>query len=151
MKRLERWGWEALSSLVAAGAVVAVLAIVGDSSADAKLRHPDPYSDVGWYEVTDTEAGVAVRWNPMTGDAWAMACPGGAKTSCEWDPIEFRGEPPPKTGGWYDCVSTGQGAVFWHVHTGQSWVLACPGAVRTCDWEPLEVRPPPTTNDEDGL
>jgi len=131
-----------------------ITAVVVHHQAEAKLRHPDPYSAIGWFELTDTESGVAVRWNPATGDSWALACPGGIKTACEWDRIEFRGETPPRNGGWYDCVPTGQGTILWHVHTGESWILACPGTIRTCDWEPLEVRPPMTpTSDggEDGL
>jgi hypothetical protein len=121
-----------------------ITAVVMHHKAEAKLRHPDPYAEAGWFEMLQAEEEIAVRWNPMTGDSWTLACPGPAKSSCEWDPVEFRGETPTGSSGWYDCVLTAQGVIFWHVHTGESWILACPGTIRTCDWEPLEVRPPET-------
>lgn len=121
-----------------------ITAFVVHHNAEAKLRHPDPYSEIGWFEMLQAEEDIAIRWNPMTGESWALACPGATKTSCEWDPIEFRGGDPTDDSGWYDCVKTAQGIIYWHIHTGESWILACPGAVRTCDWEPLEVRPPAT-------
>jgi len=123
---------------------MAFFAVLVKHYAKAELRHPDPYSGAGWFEMLRAEEEIALKWNPTTGESWALACPNPAKTSCEWDPVEFRGEAPSGDGGWYDATLTAQGVIFWHVHTGQSWILACPGAINTCDWEPIEVRTPMT-------
>jgi len=140
MSRVQDWGWEGLKALVTGGACVAVCVICsGDVDAKAAIHHVDPGTDTGWFEMLEADNDVALKWNPMTGDSWALACPG-TKTSCEWDPIGFRGETPSRDFGQYDAVLTAQGVVFWHVRTGDSWILACPGTIRTCDWEPLEVR-----------
>lgn len=107
--------------------------------AEAELSHLDPYSPAGWYEVIDTPAG-AIRWNPTSAQSWILACPGVTKT-CDWDPIDFRDESPiPIPGGWYDVLATDHNAILWNIRTGQSWVLACPGATKSCDWDPIDVR-----------
>ena len=30
--------------------------------------------------------------------------------------------------------------IRWNLYTGESWVLACPGATKSCDWDPIDVR-----------
>ena len=117
-----------------------ITAVVVHHNAKAEIQNPDVYSEEGWFEVLESDEDPAVRWNAVTGESWALACPGIPKSSCDWDPIEYREGAPNPLRGAFNCLHTGQGVIMLHVPSGNSWILACPGTVRTCDWEPLEVR-----------
>lgn len=49
---------------------------------------------------------------------------------------------PYATGGWYEVVCSETDCIRYNPRTGESWILACPGASKSCAWDPIEVRTP---------
>jgi len=42
----------------------------------------------------------------------------------------------------YDVECSDHECIRFNPRTGESWILACPGAPKGCEWDPIEVREP---------
>jgi len=44
--------------------------------------------------------------------------------------------------GWFEVECSDVDCIRYNPRTGESWIMACPGAPKGCEWDPIEVREP---------